>query len=300
MSGEIRLGLVGGGVSYHGRAFAGIINGINEAELPARIFPVYAHRPLGARVSAIYFEQAAEAATIARVTNIDKVAKSPQELIDHVDGVLVVEDCSMEHQRLANTFLNAGMTVFIDKPLAPTVDEAEGIFARAIKGGATLMSTSAARYSARINELKRSLGAIDPLMVQCFGMNEIIYYGVHAVEALVTLLGPGATAVRALGDEAVNLVEVHYPDKRRGALSILGNFPGPLCACAFGKKGCRLVEASDLDAAYGTMLETFVEAVRARKPPVEYRETLEVVKLTVAVKEAILSGERIEIAPSTI
>ena len=60
---------------------------------------------------------------LAKVFSIPRVEKRMEDIIKSVDGVILIDDITMTHQKKAPFFINEGVPTFIDKPhIAYSVD----------------------------------------------------------------------------------------------------------------------------------------------------------------------------------
>ena len=117
-------------------------------------------RILRARVTHVWDQDRKKAEALAAICNIEHVADKPEDMIGKIDGVMLPDDTSCIHGRLAAPFLDAGLPTYIDKPIAATIAEARQIVERAKKGGAPLMTMSCLRYPNEVLDwLKAAPGA---------------------------------------------------------------------------------------------------------------------------------------------
>lgn len=78
------------------------------------------------------------------------------------------------------------------------------------------MSSSALRFSREIEEFNRKdRKAVGNIVAGgVIGPGELVFYGVHPLEALITLVGPGACSVRNAGSINRDLLTIEYKDGR--------------------------------------------------------------------------------------
>ena len=77
-----------------------------------------------------------------------------RDLIDRVDLVSVAVPTE-QHFQVASDFLEAGVSVLIEKPIAPTLDEARELFAIARRNDAVLHVGHVERFNGAVQELKK-------------------------------------------------------------------------------------------------------------------------------------------------
>ncbi len=120
------------------------------------------------------------------------------ELIEKSDCLIVLSPDNCEkHLELALPAVSSGKPVFIDKTFCNGKDEAEKIFAAAEKNGSPCFSTSAMRFSPKLNEIDTS----DINTVIGFGHFEPENYIIHQLEPIAVLMGTDVEKVIFTGNE---------------------------------------------------------------------------------------------------
>jgi hypothetical protein len=108
-------------------------------------------------------------------------------------------------------------------------------------------------------------------------------YGIHALEAIYPIFGPGFTTVRHTGTAERNLVHLTH---RRGADAIV-----VACKDLFGSFGVMTLAGTadhvepvfkDTFYAFQTQLRAFVEYLRTGRRPFAFAETVELMQLLIA------------------
>ncbi len=289
----IRVALIGGASAYHCRVFASLLNDYDRAGYRAAGFPHFDRPPLGElTVQAIWDPDPEAARQVAALARIPEVLTEAAEAIGRVDGVIICDDITMAHQKRARPFLEAGMPTFVDKPLSPDPAEAAEIIALAQQTGAPLMSCSALRYARELAEARERIAALGK--VRCAtgtAPNELVFYGIHALELVHTVLGPGVEWVQNIGDAERAFVRCAYPDATSIMLQVLGpgGYPG-MHGCFYGERGGVHVAVEDAAAFYGNMLREFARMVRTREVPVPLDTTLEIIRILAAGKRSQEQG----------
>ena len=118
-------------------------------------------------------------------------------MVEAVDAVLIARDDPESHAALAQPFLDAGMPVLVDKPLAATESDL-AFFADQARAGRLIMSCSSMRYAPEVRVLKEAAATLGPVrLVAAVGVKDWVSYGVHVLEAICTVLDdPRAHRVR--------------------------------------------------------------------------------------------------------
>ena len=143
-------------------------------------------------------------------------------LLARVDAVLLESVDGRPHLTQVRPVFAAGKPVFIDKPLASTYADAKEIARLARASGTPWFSTSSLRYAAPIGELRAQeiLGAFawGPAPTEPHHQLDLSWYGIHAVEMLYTVMGPGCETVTRISTEGADLVVGRWRDGRIGVV----------------------------------------------------------------------------------
>lgn len=188
----MRLGLIGTD-SSHAELFLDSFNA--------------ARRHPGQRIVALWGSDDERARTLAKRGGDIAVVAQPEAMLGSVDGAIVGDRHGDLHLAHAAPFLEAGLPVFVDKPLANSPRDAEALVALAHRHGAALCSASALRWQRDMEELKHRLGALGALQeVEAYGTwypeseyGGPIFYGIHTVELAQELVGPDWEGVSVTG-----------------------------------------------------------------------------------------------------
>jgi virulence factor len=289
----VRIALIGGASAYHCRVFASLLNDYDREGYAAAGFPHFDRPPLGGiTVQAIWDPDPEAARQVAALARIPEVLAEAAEATGRVDGVIVCDDITMAHQKRARPFLEAGVPTFVDKPLSPDPGEAAELIALAQQAGAPLMSCSALRYARELAEARERIAALGK--IRCAtgtAPNELVFYGIHALELVHTVLGPGVEWVQNIGDEERAFVRCGYPDGTSIMLQVLGpgGYPG-MHGCFYGERGGVHVAVEDAAAFYGNTLMEFARMVETRRMPIPLDTTLEIIRVLAAGKRSQQQG----------
>lgn len=266
----IRLGILGGLESGHARSYA---------------------RAAGRNValSAFWADDPMAAAQFVREHGIAMAVASPRQMLDEqlVDAVLVLQRAPEQHRALATPFLQAAIPVYVDKPMAATLEDAAAMFAAAAATGTPLLSCSALRFNADVLALRApALGELRTVVAT--GYRDTLYYGIHAVEAVYTLLGPGVTALQVMRHQTRDIIGLCYPDGRMGIVLLLRDSAPVLSVSAFGTTGNGRADIPDTEdhPMFGATLRAIVEMATSRHSPVQPAETLELLSALLAAASA--------------
>jgi len=283
----LKIGMIGGAKAWHARSFSEMFNGYDEDLARQHNFPLYKTKLEGARVTHIWDPDREAAELIAKICGIENVVDNMEEMIGEIDGVIIADDTTMKHQRRAIPFLKAGLPTFVDKPLSPSIEEAEKIVNFAKNYKAPFMSCSALRYAKEVEEFlarKEEIGDILTGNSICSG--DLIFYGIHAMEQLYVCIGPGIKSIQNLGEEGRDIVIITKEDGRKFVLTVYKEISYLFQMNLYGTKGWREIRVEDSDYFYSNMLKAFLRMVERKEPPFPPEETLEIIKTLVLARQS--------------
>ncbi|MCC7494718.1 MAG: Gfo/Idh/MocA family oxidoreductase [Fimbriimonadaceae bacterium] len=286
--------------SFHGTAFASAFNGYDD-EYRKQFqwtFAASTERLPDCQVVKIQDPHREWAERLATACHIPQVVDTYEEAAEDVDAVIVVDDGSRKQYLCALPALRKGLPVFIDKPLAMTAAEVADVLAYADRYGAKVMSASSLRYVPDIQQVKAAAPSLQPIPIATtICGNELIYYGIHALEMAYEVLGPGAVSVLNVGRPGRNLCRVRFASGTDLMLMVgEGEYMRAGYQIALHGKGGWQTCAPDLNNLYVYLLERFVKMVQTGEQPVPNAEMHEVIAVLEAGKRSLLTGQEVEVA----
>lgn len=276
----IRVGIIGTDTS-HVTAFTKLLNDTNDPN----------HVP-GARVVAAF--KGGSPDVDASRTRIDRFAAelkdtwgvefvdSIEELCEKVDAVLLASVDGRPHLAQVRPVFRAKKRVFIDKPLTASYADAREVVRLSRETGVPFFSSSSLRFVADVQAIRHSdrHGGIQSAFT--FGPEnlephhpDLFWYGIHAVEMLYTLLGPGCDQVTRVKTDSGDAVVGRWKDGRIGTMRGLIQGRQEYGALAFGMKAV-LATPLPMKTDYRGLLVEIVKFFQTGVPPVPPEETLEI------------------------
>jgi hypothetical protein len=152
-----------------------------------------------------------------------EIVDTIEELCRRVDGVLLTSVDGRVHLAQAREIIRGRKPMFIDKPLASTLEDAREIARLAKAAGVAWFSTSGLRYS--IANLKApGLSGADvwgPGPLEEHHQLDLSWYAIHEAEMLFTLLGTGCEEVTRVEAADASVVACRWKDGRVGTMRAL-------------------------------------------------------------------------------
>jgi hypothetical protein len=291
---DIRVGIIGTDTS-HVTAFTRLLNDKSDPNHVA-----------GARVVAAF--KGGSPDVDASRTRIDRFAAelkdkwgvefvdSIEELCEKVDAVLLESVDGRPHLSQVRPVFRAKKRVLIDKPLTASYADAREIARLSRESGVPFFSSSSLRFVADIQTIRNSdtHGGIHGAFT--FGPEnlephhpDLFWYGVHAVEMLYTLLGPGCEQVTRVKTDGADTVVGRWKDGRIGTMRGLIRGRQDYGAVAFGMKAV-LATPIPMKSDYRGLLIEIVKFFQTGVPPVQPEETLEIMAFMEAAELSKVRG----------
>src|ERR1051326_6879066 len=285
---DLRIGIIGCDTS-HVPAFTENLNN-----------PSAKDHILGGKVVAAFKGGSADIPESAnRVENYAKTLKekygvrfydSIEELCQNVDAVLVESVDGRPHLEQIKPVIKAGKPVFIDKPMAGSLKDVVEIFRLAKEAKVPVFSSSALRFAKDTQAVHHgSIGKV--AYVETYGPCEIekhhpdlFWYGVHGVEAMFTVLGPGCETVQrgATPDGKIEVTGT-WKNGAKGIYREDKKFHG----LAKGEKGEASAGSFD---GYVPLVVEIMKFLQTGEAPVSPQETIEIFAFMEAADESKAKG----------
>ncbi len=278
----LKVGIIGLDTS-HVTAFTGLINKDNKGPLEnIRIVAAY---PGGSPDLDISTNRIEGFTKTLRETYKVEIVESIDELLKKVDVVLLESVDGRPHLEQARQVLKKGKPVFIDKPIAASLADTIEIFELAKKHKVPCFSSSSLRFSDRLKGLAHDLtigkikrcdaeGPVNPLK----GHPELFFYGIHGIEMLFTVMGPGCESVTWKD----GVVTGTWSDGRIGTFR--------------NAKGYKITVTGEKETAssgggdYKDLVKEIAIFFRTGKSPVPAEETINLVAFMTAAEESKKAG----------
>lgn len=223
-----------------------------------------------------------------------EIVDSIDELLKRVDVVLLESVDGRPHLAQARPVIAAQKPLFIDKPMAASLADAMEIFRLAKEKNVPCFSASSLRFSSgfqavrkkgyRLGEVK-SCVAWSPMKLEPHHP-DLFWYGIHGVEILYTVMGPGCKTVTRAGPEKVVGT---WTDGRTGTFVAKTDYGAEI-------EGTKGSGSAGKYEGYKPLVIEIIRFFKTGRPPVSAEETLEIL----AFMEAADESKRLGGAPVSI
>ena len=289
---DLRLGIIGMSEGNgHPYSWSAIFNGYNATFMKDCGFPVIpiylakqnfpADSISDARVTNIWTQSLSLSHHIAQSANIASVNENLTDMIGEVDAILLARDDSENHLKYAAPFINAGIPIYIDKPLATKIKDAEKILSLERYPG-QIFSCSALRFSEELTlPLKdhKRLGAINKIIG--YTPNSWQKYSVHIIEPILKYI-PYNLEIKSFHSAKTNkahILNLTYSNGLSVQLNCVNEKYQPVKITLHGEnKVCELVFEKTFDA-FKSSLNNFIDGVTSRKVKITHSDMYRTVNL---------------------
>ncbi|KAA5544977.1 Gfo/Idh/MocA family protein [Adhaeribacter rhizoryzae] len=222
-----------------------------------------------------------------------KIVDSVKKLLNEVDVVLLETNDGRLHLEQALQVFKAGKPTFIDKPIAASLADTMAIFEVAKKYKVPVFSSSSLRYMPSAQEVVQGkvgkvLGAeaFSPMHLESTHP-DLVWYGIHGVETLYTVMGTGCKSVVRVHTPDTDVVVGTWADGRIGTFRGLRSGKLDYGGMVYGEKGNLALGPY---GGYNALLAQIIKFFQTGQPPVSAEETTEMFAFMEAADESKRQG----------
>jgi predicted dehydrogenase len=288
----LNLGIIGlSEGNGHPYSWSAIFNGYNPSEMrccPFPAIPDYLSRQVfpidglsQARVTHIWTQDRTLSQQVADASLIPHVVDDLASLIGQVDAVLLARDDAEHHLAMATPFLEAGLPIYIDKPIAYDGATLKAIYDLQRFSG-QVFTCSALAYAKEFQLTPAQRDVIGEVRhVDAVVMKDWLKYGVHVIDPVLRIIGEQGklSRVEAFVHADRRVVAAGWESGLTATFSALGGATSPIAIRLFGTRGSMTLTFQDTFFAFKRALEVFVEGVGKPSGGTPFQEAARVVEL---------------------
>ena len=223
-----------------------------------------------------------------------EIVDTIEALCEKVDGVLLESVDGRPHLEQARPVIAAKKPLFIDKPMAGSLADVIEIFRLAKESNVPCWSSSSLRFSPGIIGMRENAEVGKVLGCDAFSPcsleehhPDLYWYGVHGVEILFTIMGPGCESVRRVQTDNYEFVVGLWKGGRIGTYRGVRSGKSGYGAMVFGTKG---IVQSGQYGGYEPLVEQIIKFFKTGQVPVPPEETIEIFAFMSAADESKAKG----------
>jgi predicted dehydrogenase len=288
---KIKIGIIGLDTS-HAIAFTKLFNAENPDPSLAG-FRVVAAYPKGSSDIKSSVDRIPDYIKQVQQQGVE-VVDSIKKLLSMVDVMLLETNDGRLHLEQAREVFKASKPVFIDKPTAGSLKDVVAIFKEAADKKIPMFSCSSLRYMKNVNAVRNENKIGQVLGADTFSPAtlepthpDLFWYGIHGVEVLFTVMGPGCETVTRFQTEGVDVVVGKWKDGRLGTFRGTRNGKHDYGGTAYGKEGNINLGPFD---GYEALAKKIAEFFKTKIVPVDPKETIEIYAFMEAADESKRNG----------
>jgi predicted dehydrogenase len=235
-----------------------------------------------------------------------KFVESVEELLKRCDAVIIGSLDGRKHVKEAIAVLEAKKRLYIARPLGASLADVEAIMRVAEETKTPFFSCSQHRFSPGFIGMRNH-----PEVGKVFGCDvyggcltephhaELYWHGLHGIETLYTIMGPGCETVRCTSTPYSEFITAEWKDGRVGTFRGIKKGAIKYSATVFGDKGVStagiyghgvpvkgVVPTNDKYMGYEGLAIEMAKFFKGGPPPVSAAETLEIFAFMEAAHES--------------
>ncbi len=252
-----------------------------------------------AAVTHVWTDNPAEAPSVAAASLIPNILDKPEDAIGQVDAVIIATDDGADHVRRCRPFIEAGLPIFIDKPMATTRDELDTLVDWQRQGN-RILSSSGLRYDPDIARLREHLDDLGELRwISAITAKTWERYGIHCLEPIYSVLGPGFTSIRMESDPGGDVAFLRHQSGTRVTIAAIHDAFGSFGKFQFcGTKSMSFLPHRDTYTAFRDQLRSFVDFLKTGERPFPFEHTIEMMEILIAgIRSRKEGGSTVSLSP---
>ncbi len=223
-----------------------------------------------------------------------EICDSIEKLISKVDAVLIESVDGRPHLAQAYPVIQAGLPIFIDKPLGGSLADCIAIQKIAKEKKVRWFSSSSLRFSPSVIRYRdpswkgKIFGAMawSPCSLEPTHP-DLFWYGVHGVESLYTAMGPGCKTVTRSHHEGTDVVTGIWKDGRMGTYRGIRQGKADYGLVVFGKD---TIDIGGKYEGYAPLVDRIASFFLGGETPVDSDETIEMFAFMQAAQKSKEKG----------
>lgn len=283
----LRLGVIGlSPGNGHPYSWAAICNGYSAPHMKACEFSVipqylaeqtwpHARIP-GVEVTHIWTQDAELSLRVAKASLISHVVDDPSEMLGQIDALLLARDDAECHLTFAKRFLDAGLPIYIDKPIALSLNDLDTLY-RLQQYEGQIFTCSALRYANELKLFEPELERIGQIKhIHASTPKRWEKYAAHIIEPVMQIVGESVdiSTVRSRAIAANGrAVSFNFMNGVSADLTAFGdNVATPLSLRVYGERDWHDLIFKDSFSAFKSALIVFVNGIRTQtcRSPYEF------------------------------
>lgn len=285
MEKKLKLGVIGmSDGNGHPYSWSAIFNGYNKKiNCPFDVIPKYLSlhdfpkdflSDLG-EVTHIWTQNEDISKSIASFSKINNIVKKPSDMIGEIDALLLARDDADQHYDIAKVFVENRIPVFIDKPLAYSINDAKKILS--INSESLIYSCSSMRYA---KEFKKKYLGKDYFVVATI-MKSWEKYSVHIIEPIVSMFpnrGELLEVKKITNQKGIKIRLIYWKNLIVNIITT-DSYKVPMKIEISNQGQYDQLVMEDTFYAFKNSLRNFIDVINGKSDNIPVIETLEIIRI---------------------
>ena len=227
------------------------------------------------KVTHIYTQDRKISEKVAEFASIDNIVDRPEEMINNIDVVLLARDDAENHYEMAKVFIENGIPIFIDKPLAYSIKEAEKIYS--INENSLIYTCSSIRFAKEFSEkILEGTNYVNATVMKSWER-----YGIHIIEPVVSMFPNrgGLISVQKINLSVGIKIRVVKWENLQATFTTTGKIKSPISINVMNVNNSKNLLFKDTFYAFRESLRNFIKVTRNKKLNISKMETLEIIEI---------------------
>lgn len=289
----IKIGMIGiSEGNGHPYSFSAILNGYNKEEMQKSGWTgIYNYLNLKdeadfllskAKVTHIWTQDKAESKKISESTYIENICENYLDMLPSVDAVIIARDDYELHYEMAKPFLEAGLSLFIDKPLSINIDELK-YFIPYLQNN-KLMSCAGVRYAKELDYIRTNINTFGELkLIRASVLNSWEKYGIHMLDGIFNVIPFEVKSVLAVDGKHMSII-IKNNDNSLIQIDALGETMKTFQFDFWSKSSKFSAEVEDNFTAFKRTLYYFIKMIETGKSSIEPKLTIDLMRVLLAAR----------------
>lgn len=290
---ELRLGIIGiSKGNGHPYSWSAIMNGYNREymkDCPFCTIPQYLFSKnypedfiYGAKVTHIWTQDQKVSKHIAQSCNIEIILTNYEDMIGKVDAILLARDDAENHYSMSKPFIEAGMPVFIDKPIAYNIDDLSKLYNLEQFEG-QIFTCSALAYSKEFQISQKDLSKLGKInKIKAYAPNNWKNYIIHVVEPVLKMFPDRKNILsfkKLMLNDSVTAYSIIWESGIDTEFHSMGYNDVDFKVVLIGDDQTKEIILLDRFYAFRQALSEFIGIVKKEKPPQDKQLVYDIIQI---------------------
>jgi len=257
----------------------------------------------GFSVTHVWGETADFAQKAAEAGKIPTIVRRPADLIGQVDCVMIDHRDGKHHLKPAKLFVDAGLPVFVDKPMSTSLAAAKAFlrYRRTKKVPVTTMSALPNQACVKeVREQMKAMGGLKAIHLNGPGdykspYGGIWFYGIHQVDLLIDLLGAAPKSVQMVLNDGDCTAVCGYADFT-ATMTFVSSGLKSFSVTLVGAESSWNTKLTFDPSPYLPTAKLFTRMFKTRKEPFGDQRMLMPIATLEAMQKSIAKGAAVKVA----